>query len=248
MYRIGAGDVSNAEAVSKQLLYDVVVSQEDRSDSPIDSENHSLPRRSPLLVGDSEREDEFNSSASYTHVMDLVDQHIFVGCGPAGGVRQNHADGEISADDMTAICEKAFADAVGMDIFLQILDDKRGRSAVLGDKSFDNMAIAMKVFLDQCYANRDVKSALRLANMSITFHKRMESPRPSLHDSNDTGESLFDHKCYIQHETVIHQHKLWHLDGFWEDALLEGVMAQLDLMDPVEWDELDPEQLKEKVI
>ena len=133
------------------------------------------------------------------------------------------------------------------------------------------------MFLDKCYLNRDVKSALRLANMSITFHKRLgnaprllqpclvvsdtcdgllpfllwrrlQSPGTSLHDPTDSNQATCDHKCYIQHEAGIHQHNLWHLDGFWEDALLEGVTSQLNLMEAVLWDELDPDQLKEKVI
>jgi hypothetical protein len=59
---------------------------------------------------------------------------------------------------------------------------------------------------------------------------------------------VVDHKCYIQHDSEIHQHKLWRLDGFWEDALLQGVQAQMDMMESVLWDELEPEHLKEKVI
>lgn len=64
----------------------------------------------------------------------------------------------------------------------------------------------------------------------------------------DHEQSLVDHKCYIQHESEIHQHKLWRLDGFWEDALLQGVQAQMDMMEAVLWDELEPDHLKEKVI
>ena len=101
--------------------------------------------------------------------------------------------------------------------------------------------------------------------MSITFHKRselnyscfivilnsrcrIESPRPSLVDPEAEEGTAFDHKCYIQREAIVHQHKLWHLEGFWEDALLHGVMSQLDMMEPVLWDELESDHLKEKVV
>lgn len=77
---------------------------------------------------------------------------------------------------------------------------------------------------------------------------RIDIPSPSNHDSTDTHQEAVDHKCYVQREAGIHQHNLWHLDGFWEDALLEGVMSQLSMMEAVLWDEQDPEQLKEKVI
>lgn len=55
-------------------------------------------------------------------------------------------------------------------------------------------------------------------------------------------------KHYIQREEDISQHQLWNKDGFWEDALMIGLKAQLDMMDPVLWDELDTEMLKEKVL
>lgn len=100
--------------------------------------------------------------------------------------------------------------------------------------------------------------------MSITFHMKsvvsfsvfLTRP-PSLrnddhnspnHDSQD-DESLSEKiKHYIQREEDISQHDLWNQDGFWEDALMIGFKAQLDMMDPVLWDELDPEMLKEKVL
>jgi hypothetical protein len=55
-------------------------------------------------------------------------------------------------------------------------------------------------------------------------------------------------KHYIQREEDISQHHLWNEDGFWEEALMIGLKAQLDMMDPVQWDELDSELLKEKVL
>jgi hypothetical protein len=55
-------------------------------------------------------------------------------------------------------------------------------------------------------------------------------------------------KHYIQREEDISQHQLWSQDGFWEDALMIGLKAQLDMMDPVLWDDLDSDLLKEKVL
>jgi hypothetical protein len=73
------------------------------------------------------------------------------------------------------------------------------------------------------------------------------------HPTSD-DDSLPDHshssplKYYVQREEEISQHSLWSKEGFWEDALLIGLKAQMDMMDPVLWDELDGEQLKEKVL
>jgi hypothetical protein len=55
-------------------------------------------------------------------------------------------------------------------------------------------------------------------------------------------------KRYLQQEKSINQHAMWQVHGFWEDALLNGIKSQLDLMEPVLWDELEPDVLKEKVI
>lgn len=86
------------------------------------------------------KEDSFSSSLSYKYVMEILDEHIFVESGHVSSLEPGD-----DAVEMTECCEKAFVDAAGMDIFLQILDDKRGRNSVLGERGFNNMAIAMKV-------------------------------------------------------------------------------------------------------
>ena len=138
---------------------------------------------------------------------------------------------------------------------MQILDDKRGRFATLDTQSFVYMTIAMKIFLDKCISPRHVKGALRLANMSITFHKLLldhpttpESSATSATTTTTTATAHGQHKHYIQCETEIRQHELWHTAGFWEDALSHGLGEQMVMMDPVQWDELEPEMLSEKVM
>lgn len=136
--------------------------------------------------------------------------------------------------------------------FLQILDDKRGRFATLDALSFEYMTVAMKIFLDKCISPRRVMCALRLANMSITFHKLLltsdDSTTPSATGNGASNTPAIPSKHYIQREAEINQHELWHTAGFWEDALSHGLRQQMVMMDPVQWDELEPEALNEKVM
>jgi hypothetical protein len=128
--------------------------------------------------------------------------------------------------------------------FLQILDDKRERYSILDPISFDYMTVAMKVFLDNCIEPRQVKPALRLANMSITFYKvHLVNDDNNNHNLSEEDRSRY----YVQREPEINQHELWHTPGFWDDALGNGLKEQMTMMEPVKWDELDPELLKEKV-
>ena len=88
---------------------------------------------------------------SHRYVMEIVDRHVFVetdsddNASPA--LPQGAGEAETTAVTVAAICDKAFVDAAGRDLFLQILDEKRGRNAVLGERSFEAMAVAMKVSL-----------------------------------------------------------------------------------------------------
>jgi hypothetical protein len=129
--------------------------------------------------------------------------------------------------------------------FLQILDEKRGRFSTLNPLSFEYMTVAMKVFLDKCIDPRRVKCALRLANMSITFHKTI--PRDTEEGGAGSQLSEEDSRHYVQREAAINQHELWHTVGFWDDALSHGLREQIAMMEPVQWDELEPDILKEKV-
>lgn len=55
---------------------------------------------------------------------------------------------------------------------------------------------------------------------------------------------------YLQTEAKIHMHVVWSKPGFWNAALLEGVVAQMTLSNAatVDWDELHPDALREAVV
>ncbi len=64
----------------------------------------------------------------------------------------------------------------------------------------------------------------------------------------DLSKTVTAKKRYLQQEKCINSHAMWRTSHFWENALLDGIQAQLDLTEPVLWDEVDPDMLKEKVI
>lgn len=64
----------------------------------------------------------------------------------------------------------------------------------------------------------------------------------------DLSKTATTKKRYLQQEKCINSHAMWRTSHFWENALLDGIQAQLDLTEPVLWDEMDPDMLKEKVI
>lgn len=53
---------------------------------------------------------------------------------------------------------------------------------------------------------------------------------------------------YLYKEPCVRGHAIWYSDGFWDAALLEGISAEMANMDPILWDELGPEPLREAVI
>ena len=56
-------------------------------------------------------------------------------------------------------------------------------------------------------------------------------------------------KVYLQSQPSLTQHVIWRKVGFWETALLEGVLAQLRLRGSAsQWDELSTDALREEVI
>ncbi len=55
-------------------------------------------------------------------------------------------------------------------------------------------------------------------------------------------------KRYLQAEAKLNGHPIWRKAGFWELALQEGILAQMDLNERTVWDELNPEALREAVI
>lgn len=247
------------------------------------------------------------------------------------------------------------------DLFLQVLDERRGRQGLLSRRSFKEMTEAMKVFLSFCGVREGTNSAMRIANMANTFYTihttalnseeiptllaktvsdpetsiTKENPLPTTKINNEDTEieknndetekenlneteigvvnrfpslneteaekknttvkdtetekenegelvlltkgrekaspspesspimgsgrndnrkktttigSLSYARRYLQQEEDIRGHPLWRKEGFWEAALLEGTMSQLDLLEPVHWDELEPDQLREAII
>eukprot|EP01038_Epipyxis_sp_PR26KG_P010031 gene10031-13488_t len=192
------------------------------------------------------------------------------------------------------------------ELFLQELDEQRGRRSLLAPQAYKSLMNAMKVSLDYCELTNDVKSAMRIANMANTFHKRDDSRRKSSNrgiveeinkiksssqemekystpsnqitsdtaasiqqndntDSKDTADDINHltrgkstesiivspsnyHRKYLQSERDLYQHSIWHKNGFWEEALQQGVSAQMSLTEPVQWDELSPDGLREAVI
>lgn len=68
--------------------------------------------------------------------------------------------------------KSAFLSKDSRDRFLMELDRRRGKSASLPHPAYESMSHAMKAFLDQCHDTGDVMSAMRISNMSNTFHER----------------------------------------------------------------------------
>ncbi len=161
------------------------------------------------------------------------------------------SDHTLDAYSYIELCRNCFAEREGRDLFLQALDDKRGRDAELTKDQYEKMKTTMKIFLDKCQELGDVKSALRIANMSITFHTitSMYGSVVFLSDLHRSSSPSVDGgKHYLQKEPEISHHSIWRGDQFWEDALVIGLAAQLDLMERVRWDELDAEVLREKIL
>jgi hypothetical protein len=119
------------------------------------------------------------AAASVTSVQELLDHYLFPSLATPHASSSSSASSS-STKKMTILdqplfiefCRRCFAEKDGRELFLQALDDRRGRNSELLKEQYERMKIAMKVFLDQCQESRDVKSALRIANMSITFHTR----------------------------------------------------------------------------
>jgi hypothetical protein len=58
-----------------------------------------------------------------------------------------------------------------------------------------------------------------------------------------------ENKRYLQTEARLSRHPIWRKAGFWELALLEGIVNQMGLSEqPILWDELSPDALREAVI
>ncbi len=62
-----------------------------------------------------------------------------------------------------------------------------------------------------------------------------------------TSASKTDDRKYILHAPQIRLHPIWRAKGFWESALFERIAGELGLFQPVLWDDLTPEQLREAV-
>ena len=65
-----------------------------------------------------------------------------------------------------------------------------------------------------------------------------------------TSDPLPASVSYLCCEEALRTHPVWQVEGIWEAALSEGVSAQIRCwaLDPVLWDELSQEAMKEAVI
>jgi hypothetical protein len=94
---------------------------------------------------------------------------------------------------------------------------------------------------------------MRLANMGNTFHALVppdeRSPRLSL-SSSAIDASTGNVRYLCSNSSLLRGHPIWRQNGFWEAALDHGVSAQLRgwTAEPVLWDELAPEALREAVV
>lgn len=115
-----------------------------------------------------------HQTLSTASVKDLLDCYIF-SPSPLNSNEKNQNQNQQNQQhhQFTELCRKCFNEKDAREIFLQTLDEKRGRNSLLTQEQYDKMKTAMKVFLDKCQEYNDVKAALRIANMSITFHKRL---------------------------------------------------------------------------
>lgn len=87
--------------------------------------------------------------------------------------------------------------------------------------------------------------------MANTFHSVNEKERSSnvVDDISVLGpEDDSTGKFYLIHEPDIRDHPLWKGPGFWESALIEKASLELAFSPPVQWDELNPELLREAVL
>jgi hypothetical protein len=116
---------------------------ENQSDSSISqlNEKNIMVRRERSQTGSSSLSLSSKQSLPNTHkyVMAIVDQYIFCQS------EENPKNEPLPVEAMEEICSQGFQDCYGMDMFLQVLDEKRGRSAELDELGFRNMKIAMKV-------------------------------------------------------------------------------------------------------
>lgn len=95
------------------------------------------------------------------------------------------------------------------------------------------MCKILSKMLDVCLVEKDVKRAMQVANMGNTFFQMV----------NIDGE---DTKLYLNSQ--LSQHDIWQARQFWEDALMQGVAEQFDMVPEVQWDELTPDALREAVL
>jgi hypothetical protein len=93
--------------------------------------------RSPTLSSTSSVLTKSTLPLSHKFITELVESHIFYD--------SSTSNTDTSPPDVEELCARAFSDHYGMDLFLQILDEKRGRCAELEKQGFKNMKIAMKV-------------------------------------------------------------------------------------------------------
>jgi hypothetical protein len=97
--------------------------------------------RSPTLSSTSSIPTKSSLPSTHKCITELIESHIF------NDASASTASTNTPPLGVEELCIRAFSDQYGMDLFLQILDEKRGRCAELEKLGFKNMKIAMKVSL-----------------------------------------------------------------------------------------------------
>lgn len=76
-----------------------------------------------------------------------------------------------------------------------------------------------------------------------------ESALESNNTKGFTEELSTIKRKYLHSEVSLKSHPMWRRKGFWESALLDGVISQILNSDSdLTWDALSPDQLREAVI
>jgi hypothetical protein len=108
------------------------------------SGQRTTPRTAPAVSNDVEMCDFSVAHLTMEGALDELTNFIFREPGPTEDTlaRSLPCEGDAS---VLALCDVAFSEQRGMDLFLQILDEKRGRSSQLDASGFHWMKSTMKV-------------------------------------------------------------------------------------------------------
>lgn len=91
---------------------------------------------------------------------------------------------------------------------------------------------------------------MRVLNMANTFYLAQDTSRDEVNTTEEPSPPVTKRhtKQYLQTDERLQRHPIWHKHNFWENALKEGVFAEMEKMEPTYWDELSPDGLNETII